>query len=133
MLKNANSIRTQLIKILHAFALGGHSGERNCWQRTKTLFHWSEMKQDVIAFVQYCDVCQRNKSENIPYPKLLQPIPVPKQAWSHISTNFMEKLPKSESYLAWIQTCAWPYLDSVVPTASHMLQERNRPIALRSI
>ena len=56
------------------------------------------MKQEVIAYVQNCDICQKNKAEHVPYPGLLQPIHVPKQAWLHISMDFIEKLPKSEGY-----------------------------------
>ena len=56
------------------------------------------MKQERIAYMQNCDVCQRNKSEHVPYPRLLQPIPVPKRAWLHISMDFIEKLPKSQGY-----------------------------------
>ena len=56
------------------------------------------MKQDVIAYVQNCGICQKNKAEHVPYPGLLQPIPVPKQAWLHITMDFIEKLPKSQGY-----------------------------------
>ncbi|XP_071939847.1 uncharacterized protein [Coffea arabica] len=56
------------------------------------------MKQRVISFVQNYDICQKNKSKNVPYPGLLQPIPVPKQAWLHISMDFIEKLPRSQGY-----------------------------------
>ena len=36
---SANSIRSQLIQTLHDSAIGGHSGQRNCWQKFKTLFY----------------------------------------------------------------------------------------------
>uniref|UniRef100_A0A0A9AK86 Integrase catalytic domain-containing protein n=1 Tax=Arundo donax TaxID=35708 RepID=A0A0A9AK86_ARUDO len=53
------------------------------------------MKQEVKEFVQECVVCQINKAEHIPYPGLLQPLPVPDMAWTHISMDFVEGLPKS--------------------------------------
>ena len=56
------------------------------------------MKQEVISYVQSCDICQRNKSEHVSYPRLLQPIPVSKQAWLHISMDVIERLPKSQGY-----------------------------------
>jgi len=46
-------------------------------------------------FVKECPVCQKNKSENVPYPGLLQPLPILEMAWSHISMDFIEGLPKS--------------------------------------
>ena len=95
---DANNIRNQLIKALHASTVGDHSGQRNCWQKIKALFYQLGMKQEVISFIQNCDICQRDKFENIPYARLLQPIPVPKQAQFHISMDFIEKLPKSYGY-----------------------------------
>lgn len=54
------------------------------------------MRQDVINMVRQCEVCQRNKPEHVPYPGLLQPLPIPQHAWSHISMDFIEKLPLSD-------------------------------------
>lgn len=41
------------------------------------------------------EVYQRSKDDNAAYPGLLQPLPIPNQAWSQISMNFIEGLPKS--------------------------------------
>ncbi|KAF3623801.1 hypothetical protein FXO37_31675 [Capsicum annuum] len=49
----------------------------------------------VIQYVESCDVCQRSKEENVPYPGLLQPLPISDQAWRHVSMDFIEGLPKS--------------------------------------
>lgn len=93
----ANSkLRQQLIMSCHSSSLGGHSGERATYQRLKLLFHWVGLKQVVITFVKECPVCQKNKSEHTPYPGLLQSLPVPEKAWTHISMDFIEGLPKSE-------------------------------------
>jgi hypothetical protein len=54
------------------------------------------MKQLVTEFVKICPVCQKNKSEHVPYPGLLQPLPIPELAWTHISMDFVEGLPKSQ-------------------------------------
>lgn len=93
----ANSILSQqLIISWHTSALGGHSRERATYQRMKLLFHWVGMKQVVMNFVKECPICQKNKSEHTPYPGLLQPLLVPNRAWTHISMDFIESLPKSE-------------------------------------
>lgn len=93
---NSNDLRQQILKSLHASPLGGHSGQVACLQRIKPLFYWPHMRQDVINMVRQCEVCQRNKPEHVPYPGLLQPLPIPQHAWSHISMDFIEKLPLSD-------------------------------------
>jgi hypothetical protein len=54
------------------------------------------MKKSVETFVAECPVCQRSKFENCPYPSLLTPLPIPEIAWSFISMDFNEGLPKFE-------------------------------------
>ena len=56
------------------------------------------MKHDVIRTVQACDTCQRFKSEHVHYPSLLQPLPVPHLAWTHLTMDFIESLPESQGY-----------------------------------
>nr|XP_011471074.1 PREDICTED: retrovirus-related Pol polyprotein from transposon gypsy [Fragaria vesca subsp. vesca] len=46
-------------------------------------------------FVAHCDVCQQNHYEAIRPPGLLQLINIPDKAWSLITVNFIEGLPKS--------------------------------------
>lgn len=38
----------------------------------------------------------KNKVAHVPYPGLLEPLPVPAMAWTHISMVFVEGLPKSQ-------------------------------------
>lgn len=92
---NNGPLRLQLLENFHKLALGGHSGERATFQRLKLVFFWPGMHQQVKEFVKACPVCQKNKAEHIPYPGLLQPLPVVDLAWTHISMDFVEGLPKS--------------------------------------
>jgi len=69
-------------------------------RQIKALFAWPKMKAFVTAFVQSCEVCQQAKSEHVRLPRLLQPLPVPEKAWSVVSLDFIEGLPKSQSYNA---------------------------------
>ena len=95
----ANSaLQTKLINAFHASAIGGHSGSQATYQRLKQLFTWKGMKQHVESFVQQCLICQKAKHTNTHPFGLLQPLPIPSQAWQDISMNFVEGLPKSDSY-----------------------------------
>jgi hypothetical protein len=78
---NNSAIQTRLITAFYSSAIGGHSGDLLTYYRSKQLFSWKGMKQDVTNFVKQCDVCQQDKHE-VTHPKgLLQPLPIPQGAW----------------------------------------------------
>jgi hypothetical protein len=56
------------------------------------------MKDTIQAFVAACLVCQQAKAEHVPYPGLLQPLPIPDQAWKVVTMDFIEGLPFSDQY-----------------------------------
>jgi len=91
----SGSLKSLLLDTFHKSALGGHSGERATYQRLKLVFYWPKMHHEVKEYVKICPICQKNKSEHTPYPGLLEPLPVPEMAWTHISMDFIEGLPKS--------------------------------------
>ena len=53
------------------------------------------MTKDVHLFVMKCEVCQKCKYDRSAYPGLLQPLPIPKRIWQHITMDFIEGLPNS--------------------------------------
>ncbi|KAL0314016.1 UNVERIFIED_CONTAM: Retrovirus-related Pol polyprotein from transposon.6, partial [Sesamum angustifolium] len=57
------------------------------------------LKGGLQNWVKKYEVCQRSKHENNLYPGLLQPLPIPEQAWYCISMDFIEGLPNSEVHL----------------------------------
>lgn len=87
-------------KPLHGSGIGGHSGVTPTYSRIKALFAWPNMKQTVQLFVKQCEVCQQAKVEHIRQPGLLQPLPIPAQAWEIISMDFIEGLPTSDRFNA---------------------------------
>lgn len=87
-----------ILQALHASALEGHSGIHATYHRVKTMFAWPQMKAAVTSFVQACQICQQAKTEHVKLPGLLQPLPVPTQAWQSVSLDFIEGLPNSNSY-----------------------------------
>jgi hypothetical protein len=90
------ALQTQIITSLHDSAFGAHSGETATYHRVKLVFHWTCLKKYVISYVKECAICQKNKAEHTPYPGLLKPLRVPDKAWTHVSMDFIEGLPKSE-------------------------------------
>lgn len=88
-------LRACILNEIHGSPYGGHSGIMGTYMRAKSVFYWPQLKQDVMALMNYCDVCQRTKRDQGPYPGLLQPLPIPDRAWTHISMDFIEGLPSS--------------------------------------
>jgi hypothetical protein len=75
-----------------------NSGMQATYMRIKALFFWPRMKQTIADYVQACQVCQQAKVEHVKFPGLLQPLPVPSQAWEVVSMDFVEGLPKSGTF-----------------------------------
>ncbi|KAF7112285.1 hypothetical protein RHSIM_RhsimUnG0245400 [Rhododendron simsii] len=89
-------LRTLIMQEIHATPLGGHSGTERTYKRAKRSFYWQGMRREIFAFVANCDTCQRNKTETVALPGLLQPLPIPERAWDDISMDFVEGLPNSQ-------------------------------------
>lgn len=75
-------LQNKLIQAFHASALGGHSGMQATYQRLNKLFAWTGLKAAVQDVVKQCVVCQQAKHEHCRVPGLLQPLPIPKQAYT---------------------------------------------------
>jgi hypothetical protein len=82
---------------LHDSGIGGHSGMKATYNKIKNLFAWPGMKQDIEMYVAACSVCKQAKPEHSKLPGTLQPLPVPAHAWTTISMNSIEGLPKSQN------------------------------------
>ncbi|KAL5729236.1 hypothetical protein ACHQM5_002212 [Ranunculus cassubicifolius] len=94
---SSGSLRHTIWEELHSSPIGGHSGVNATIKRITTYFYWPGLTKDVKLWNAECLVCQANKSETIPSPGLLQPLPIPQHAWQDISMDFIEGLPLSMS------------------------------------
>ena len=83
---------------LHSSGLGGHIGITATYQKIKSLFAWPHMKQDIRKYIAACNICQQAKVEHTKTPGTLQPLPIPTHAWTIISLDFVEGLPKSQKF-----------------------------------
>jgi RNase H-like domain found in reverse transcriptase/Reverse transcriptase (RNA-dependent DNA polymerase)/Integrase zinc binding domain len=90
--------RQLMLQEVHDSAIGGHSGTSVTLHRLKQHFYWPNMKQDVIQYVRSCTNCQMNKPEHVSTPGLLQPLPIPSEAWCSVGIDFITGLPKSVGY-----------------------------------
>lgn len=89
-------LRSKIISYIHQSNMRGHLGTQGTYQRVQLTFLWPGMRQQVKELVAQCPICQVKKPEHMKSPGLLQPLPVPDQAWVHITMDFIEQLPKSK-------------------------------------
>lgn len=62
------------------------------------MFAWPHLKQSIKDYVAHCSTCQQDKTKRTTTPGLLSPLPVPDESWKHISMDFIDGLPRSNSY-----------------------------------
>ena len=56
------------------------------------------MTREVKRYVEGCDACQRNKNRTEQPASKLMPNSIPDKAWTHISADFITKLPLAQGY-----------------------------------
>ena len=94
---NENSkFKFKILKESHDSLLAGHVGFFKTYYNAHQCFFWKGMSRDIQKYVAECDTCQKNKSENIMTPGLLNPLNIPNQKWEEISMDFIEGLPVFE-------------------------------------
>uniref|UniRef100_A0A2N9EXV4 RNA-directed DNA polymerase n=1 Tax=Fagus sylvatica TaxID=28930 RepID=A0A2N9EXV4_FAGSY len=79
-----------------AFHSSTHEGFHKTFQRIRANFYWPKMREDVLAFIRECEICQTHKVEQLAPTGLLQPLPIPNQVWEDISMDFIDGLPTSQ-------------------------------------
>lgn len=97
-LASSPELQLQVYQALHASAVGGHSGFPVTYARVSQLFYWPNMKAMIKDWVQTCQTCNQAKPDRKKYPGLLQPLPIPDQAWQMVTMDFIEGLPRSKCY-----------------------------------
>jgi len=91
-------LRAEVIRLHHDMPVGGHGGQ---WKTTELVtrnFWWPGVSREVKQYVEGCDACQRNKNRMQAPAGKLMPNSIPEKPWSHISADFITKLPLAQGY-----------------------------------
>lgn len=94
-LPNHEPLRTKIVQTTHDSTLAGHPGRDLTKSLISRQFSWPGLSQDVRRFLRNCDVCGRTAVWREKRRGLLKPLPIPDQAWSEISMDFITGLPPS--------------------------------------
>ncbi|KAI2657573.1 Transposon Tf2-9 polyprotein [Labeo rohita] len=91
-----DTLRQEVLQWGHDSTLAGHPGVQRTITFITRAFWWRTLRRDVQQYVQACNICARSKTINTPSTGELQPLPIPKRPWSHISIDFVTGLPESQ-------------------------------------
>jgi len=93
-----DKLRAEIIRLYHDMSVGEHGGQ---WKTTELVtrnFWWLGISREVKQYMEGCDMCQRNKNcMQVPTGKLMLNS-IPEKPWSHISADFITKLPLAQGY-----------------------------------
>jgi len=92
---NYADLREQILKECHDAPYAAHPGREKTLHLIKQMFWWPTLASDVAKYVKSCPQCQRNKNNQRLPAGLLQPLPIPEEAWQSISMDMVTDLPET--------------------------------------
>ena len=98
-------LRREVIQLHHDTPVGGHGGR---WKTTELVtrnYWWPGVTKEVGRYVDGCDACQRYKNRSEAPVGKLMPNTIPEKPWSHISADFITKLPLAQGYDTILVVC----------------------------
>ena len=78
----------------HAIPAGGHIGQYRLYLKIREKFKWNNMKQDVISYVQKCEICKVSKVNKHTQEKSII-TSTPAKPFTIISIDTVGLLPKT--------------------------------------
>ncbi|KAK3513487.1 hypothetical protein QTP70_015506, partial [Hemibagrus guttatus] len=90
-----SQFRPQVMQWVHEAPSSGHPGTRRSAQLVSRRFWWPSLGSDVEDFVRQCATCAQARTSRQRPEGLLEPFPVPRHPWSHLSVDFLMDLPDS--------------------------------------
>ena len=86
-------LRTEVIQLHHDVPAAGHGGRWKTVELVTRNYWWPGVTRDVGKYVEGCDLCQRMKNRTEELAGKLKLSEVPKRPWSHLTVDFITKLP----------------------------------------
>jgi len=108
--------RTSLIEENHASALGGHKGVTKTYHRLRQRYHWTNMKEDVQAYIHNCMGCQRKKLVRVKGRQPMMLTDTPGSAFDKVALDIMGPLPvtnQGNRYVLTVQDLLTKYLITI--------------------
>jgi len=91
-------LRAEIIRLHHDTLVEGHRGQWKMVELVTQKFWWPEITQKVKQYMEGCNTCQCNKNRTEQLAGKLMPNSIPEKPWTHISADFITKLPLAQGY-----------------------------------
>jgi len=91
-------LRAEIIRLHHDMPIGEHGGQWKMVELVTRNFWWPGVTKEVKRYVEGCDACQHNKNCTEQLAEKLIPNSIPEKPWTHISVDFITKLPLAQEY-----------------------------------
>ena len=98
-------LRGEIIRLHHDTPVGGHRRRWKTMELVTRNYWWPGVTKEVGRYVDGCDACQRYKNRSEALAGKLMPNAIPEKPWSHISADFITKLPLAQGYDAILVVC----------------------------
>jgi len=86
-------LRAEVIRLHHDVPAAGYGGRWKTVELVTRNYWWPEVTRDVGKYVEGCDLCQRMKNRTEELAGKLKLSKVPQKTWSHLTVDFITKLP----------------------------------------
>jgi len=86
-------LRTEIIWLHHDVPMAGHGGKWKTVELVTKNYWWLGVTREVGRYVEECDLCQRMKNRTEEIAGKLKLGEVLEKSWTHISVDFITKLP----------------------------------------
>jgi len=98
-------LRREIIQLYHDTPVGGHGGRWKTIELIGRNYWWPGIMKKVRRYVDRCDICQRYKNQSKAPAGKLMPNTIPEKPWSHISADFITRLPLAQGYDTILVVC----------------------------
>ena len=86
-------LRAEVIRLHHDVLAAGHGGRWKMVELVTRNYWWPRVLRDVGKYVKGCNLCQRMKNRTEEPAGKLKLSEVPQKTWSHLTVDFITKLP----------------------------------------
>jgi len=118
------ALRVEIIRLHHDTPMGRHGGQWKTVEMVTQNFWWLGVTREVKRYVEGCDAYQQNKNRTEQPAGKLMPNSIPNKAWTHISADFITKLPLAQGYGSILVVVDWfTKMAHFVPTTEKTMAE----------